>query len=76
VPPNNAAVQDSLRLNEALESVATQNGWAWVDSAAGLRDGEFFAEGMSSDGVHPTQEGARVIGEAIQSAVLEAAGAG
>ncbi|WP_293699381.1 SGNH/GDSL hydrolase family protein [uncultured Agrococcus sp.] len=72
VPPNDLAIENTLQLNESLEITARQNGWTWVDSSAGLREGERFAEGMTYDGVHPTQDGARVIGEAIHAAVLEA----
>lgn len=74
VPPNDYALGKTAELNEYLERVAVREGWIWVDAAAGLRNGDRYAEGMSYDGVHPSEEGARVIGEAIGAAILEAAG--
>lgn len=74
VPPLDGAVEEAERMNAELEDVAHRHDWTWVDSAAGLRDGGAFAEGMSVDGVHPSDAGARVIGEAIAPAVVEAAG--
>lgn len=74
VPPNDYALGRTAALNEYLERLALREGWIWVDSAAGLRNGDRYAEGMSYDGVHPSEEGARVIGEAIGAAILDAAG--
>lgn len=72
VPPLDRSPENATQLNAQLEDLAEQNGWIWVDSSAELRDGDRFADGMAYDGVHPTEEGARVIGEAIQAAILEA----
>jgi lysophospholipase L1-like esterase len=72
VPPNDFASASSHQLNASLEDIAREQGWTWVDAAAGLREGDGYAEGMSYDGVHPTEEGARVLGEAIGPAVIEA----
>ncbi|MCI2265185.1 SGNH/GDSL hydrolase family protein [Sediminivirga luteola] len=69
IPPLDDAPELATELNSYLEDLAGEQGWEWVDAAAGLRDGERFAPGMASDGVHPTQEGARVIGEAVREAV-------
>lgn len=69
VPPNDFAAEETTALNEYLERFAAESGWHWVDAAAGLRDGDRFAAGMSDDGVHPTEQGARLLGEAIGQAV-------
>lgn len=74
VPPIDAAPALATDLNAALEDLARQEGWAWVDAPAELRDGERFAAGMASDGLHPTRRGARVLGGSIREAVLDAAG--
>ncbi|WP_449283781.1 SGNH/GDSL hydrolase family protein [Leucobacter sp.] len=74
VPPNDYALGMTAELNGYLERLAAREEWTWVDAAAGLRSGDRYAEGMSYDGVHPTEEGARVIGEAIGAAILDAAG--
>jgi lysophospholipase L1-like esterase len=76
VPPIDAAPHLATGLNAELEDLAAEEGWEWVDAPAGLRDGARFAEGMASDGLHPTEAGARVIGEAIRGAVLGAGGRG
>ncbi|WP_043502169.1 SGNH/GDSL hydrolase family protein [Georgenia sp. SUBG003] len=71
VPPIDAAPALAAELNTALEALAQDEGWVWVDAPAGLRDGARFADGMTSDGLHPTETGARVLGEAIGAVVRE-----
>lgn len=71
VPPMDLAPENADRMNSLLEQTAAEQGWVWVDSAAGLRDGNVFAHGMTYDGIHPTEAGATVIGEAIRLAILE-----
>ncbi|WP_420113330.1 SGNH/GDSL hydrolase family protein [Pseudactinotalea sp.] len=73
VPPLDAAPQSAVDLNTCLEALAEQHAWTWVDAASGLRENGTFIEGMSTDGVHPSEAGARIIGEAIAAAVLGAA---
>lgn len=73
VPPIDAAPSNATELNAYLEAFAAQHGWMWTDAAQGLRDGDEFADGMAYDGLHPTEEGAQVLGEAIGRAVLRAA---
>ncbi|MFH5823375.1 SGNH/GDSL hydrolase family protein [Georgenia sp. AZ-5] len=70
VPPIDADPRSATELNAALRELADRRGWEWVDAPAGLRDGDRFAPGMASDGLHPTEAGARVIGEAVREAVL------
>lgn len=72
VPPLDRSPEAAQELNTYLQTLADAEGWTWVDASAGLREGRLFAPGMSYDGIHPTAEGARVIGEAIRAAVLEA----
>lgn len=56
--------------NARLEDFVRDRGWEWTDAAAGLRDGGRFRPGMSYDGVHPTEAGAKVLGEALAEAIL------
>ncbi|WP_293699383.1 GDSL-type esterase/lipase family protein [uncultured Agrococcus sp.] len=73
VPPIDPSPGTAEQLNARLENIASENGWFWVDSTVDLRDEDGrFVEGMAYDGVHPTEEGARIIGEAIQAVILEA----
>ncbi|RXZ48657.1 SGNH/GDSL hydrolase family protein [Agromyces fucosus] len=72
IPPMDALPAGAEAYNERLHELATDQGWRWVEASAGLRtaDGR-FADGMSLDGLHPSVEGARVLGEAIASALRE-----
>ncbi|MGY1715099.1 SGNH/GDSL hydrolase family protein [Geodermatophilus sp. SYSU D01106] len=75
VPPRDADPGVAAATNRALEDLAEDEGWLFADSAAGVRSGDRFASGMATDGLHPSEEGAAVIGAALREAVLEAAGA-
>ena len=72
IPPMDALPAGAVAYNERLDDLATDRGWRFIDASAGLRtaDGR-FGEGMSSDGLHPSVEGARVLGAAIATALRE-----
>lgn len=72
VPPIDAAPASATELNESLADLARAQDWTWVDTPAGLRAGEQFADGMADDGLHPNEEGAQVLGEGIGEAVRAA----
>ncbi|GGI44008.1 Lysophospholipase L1 [Agromyces flavus] len=66
VPPMDAFPEGADELNERLEELADDRGWRFVDASAGLRtDDGTFREGMSFDGLHPSEQGARVLADAI-----------
>lgn len=66
IPPMEAFPEDAIEFNEQLEELADDRGWRFVDASAGLRnDDGRFREGMTFDGLHPSEAGARVLGEAI-----------
>lgn len=70
VPPMAAFPEGATELNQALEELAGARGWRFVDASAGLRDADGrYQEGMTSDGIHPSEEGSRVLGEAIAEAL-------
>lgn len=69
VPPNDLDPRAAAAFNEKLAGLAQARGWTLVDAAAGLRSGERFAPGMTTDGIHPTEAGAEVIGGGIAEAV-------
>lgn len=73
VPPRDAAPEVAVATNEVLADLAEQAGWVFADPMAGVREGDRFAPGMSTDGLHPTGAGAAVIGSALRSTVLEVA---
>ncbi|SIO27155.1 SGNH/GDSL hydrolase family protein [Agromyces cerinus] len=72
IPPMDTLPAGAEAYNERLHDLATDQGWRFVDASAGLgtADGR-FGEGMSLDGLHPSAEGARVLGEAIATALRE-----
>jgi lysophospholipase L1-like esterase len=72
IPPMDAFPAGAIELNERLEDLADDRGWTFVDASADLRTGDGrFRPGMSSDGLHPSEEGARVLGEAIAEALRD-----
>lgn len=72
IPPMDAVPEGAVELNERLEELADDRGWRFVDASAGLRtDDGTFREGMSSDGLHPSEQGARVLAEAISQALRD-----
>lgn len=72
IPPVDAFPAGADAYNEDLEDLAGDRGWRFVDASAGLRttDGR-FRDGMSFDGLHPSVDGARVLGEAIAAGLRE-----
>ena len=72
IPPMDALPNGAEAYNGRLEDLAGDRGWRFVDASAGLRtpDGH-YDDGMSSDGLHPSADGARVLGEAIAAELRE-----
>jgi lysophospholipase L1-like esterase len=73
VPPRDADPAVAVATNTALRELADGEGWLFADAAAGVRTGDRYAAGMTTDGLHPSAEGAAVIGAALREAVLRAA---
>ncbi|MEE1622302.1 SGNH/GDSL hydrolase family protein [Zafaria sp. Z1313] len=74
IPPRDGFGGPTLEYNAWLEAFAAEQGWEWVDAAAGLRaadDPGRFAPGMAYDGIHPDHAGARVIGAAVLAHLAE-----
>lgn len=70
IPPNDERPDVPIEHNIQMRAYTESQGWEWVDSASGVRDGDLYADGMTADGVHPTVEAARIMGEAIRAAIL------
>jgi lysophospholipase L1-like esterase len=72
IPPMDAFPDGVEEYNERLDDLADDRGWRFVDASAGLRTADWrFGDGMSSDGLHPSADGARVLGEAIAAELRE-----
>ena len=70
VPPRDDAAIQTAKYNDFLRGLATDRGWLFVDAAAGLRTpAGTFKPGLSDDGVHPTNAGAQILGQAIGEAL-------
>lgn len=72
VPPRADLPHVPAAYNERLRALAEEQGWVFVDAAAGLRSAQRWRAGMSEDGIHPTPQGQLVIGQALRAAILEA----
>lgn len=71
IPPNDFGADAVTRYNAALQGLAAEQGWEFADAAAALRtEHNTYREGLTWDGVHPTVEGARLLGEAIRTHIL------
>lgn len=71
IPPIDFEPELATRFNQQLKQFAMSRGWVYVDPMAGVREGDRFASGMTTDGVHPTEAAAHVIGLALGKAITE-----
>ncbi|WP_336854998.1 SGNH/GDSL hydrolase family protein [Sinomonas albida] len=69
IPPRDSTPRTTSAFNASLRQLAIQRHWAFVDAAAGVRNGDVYAPGMTFDGVRPTKEAAQIIGKAIAGAI-------
>jgi lysophospholipase L1-like esterase len=71
VAPEDEVGEDVAALNAQLAGLAQQHGWQLVDPMGGVGDGAgHYLPGMTDDGVHPTEDGARLIGAAMHPALV------
>jgi lysophospholipase L1-like esterase len=71
IPPNVYAPKVAVALNAALRSLAVDHHWYWVDPWVAVRSGTAYAKGASADGIHPLPPAAKLVGEAMQRAILK-----
>ncbi|MGO2005006.1 MULTISPECIES: SGNH/GDSL hydrolase family protein [Micrococcaceae] len=72
VPPRDEFRARTVEYNAWLHDFVLEQGWGWIDGSRGLRDSthpEVYAAGLSYDGTHPTAEGGRILGSAVQAAL-------
>jgi lysophospholipase L1-like esterase len=70
IAPEDEVADQVADFNARLPALAGREGWQLVDPMGGVSDGRgHYLPGMSDDGVHPTAEGARLIGAALHAAV-------
>jgi lysophospholipase L1-like esterase len=70
IPPVRGLIDATVQLNEFLSRVAYRHGWSFVDAGSAVRGKDCrYRSGMSNDGIRPTPEGARLIGDAVRAAL-------
>lgn len=70
IPPVDAYPAKTKEFNEYLARIAYRHDWSFVDAGSTVRGSNCrYRPGLTSDGIVPTREGARLIGEAIRSAL-------
>lgn len=70
VPPRDMDPASVTRFNEQLADLAASEGWEFTDPMTGIRDGDRYASGMTSDGIHPTEAAATLLGQNLSEALL------
>lgn len=70
IPPIDFEPDLATRFNQQLKRFVMSRGWVFVDPMTGIREGDRFAAGMTTDGVHPTEGAAQVIGAALGQAII------
>lgn len=72
IPPYRSHAGAALRYNDDLRGFAESRGWTWVDPWTAARDGDDWAEGFSTDGMHPAgPKQYAVLGQAFRRIILE-----
>ena len=67
IPPIDDQPQKTADFNVLLSKIAYRHDWSFVDAGSSVaQDDCQFRQGLSTDGVRPTAEGARIIGEAVR----------
>jgi lysophospholipase L1-like esterase len=70
IAPEDEVANAVTAFNTRLPDLAARQGWQFVDPMGSVGDGSgHYAPGMSEDGVHPTEDGARLIGAALHDAL-------
>jgi hypothetical protein len=70
IPPVRGQIEATAQFNEWLARVAFRHGWSFVDAGGAVRTADCkYRRGLSINGLSPNAEGARLIGEAIRSAL-------
>ena len=72
IPPLTGMESNVIRYNADLSALAAARGWTFVDPMAAVSTHGRWLDGMTHDGIHPTAQGAQLIGAGIRAAVLAA----
>lgn len=72
VLPQDDMPEKATEYNDRLRAYTQKQGWLWVDAAAGVRNGDRYKKGLTEDGIHPTTEGAKILGNILEDAIKDA----
>jgi acyl-CoA thioesterase-1 len=70
LPPSDEHPAERGAFNVALAQLATDEGWGYLDPWTSVDAGGRYAPGASADGIHPTPEVARLVGEQVRAELL------
>jgi acyl-CoA thioesterase-1 len=76
IPPSDAHPVERGGFNVALAQLAADEGWGYLDPWTSVDAGGAYAPGASLDGIHPTPEVARLVGEQVRAELLLGGGLG
>jgi hypothetical protein len=69
IPPLTRNAEAATRINTALEKLADESGWLWLDPWELYRDGDDWTKGASLDGLHAALPAYRSAGLVISEAI-------
>jgi hypothetical protein len=70
IPPSDAHPDERSMYDVRLAQLAVDQGWGFIDPWTSVDAGGSYLAGASVDGVHPTQEVARAVGEQLRGELL------
>lgn len=70
VPPRDMDPASVTRFNDQLKELAASEGWKFTDPMTGIRDGDRYGPQMTSDGIHPTESAATLLGANLSESIL------
>jgi hypothetical protein len=70
IPPSDAHPDERSMYDVRLAQLAVEQGWGFLDPWTSVDAGGSYLPGASVDGVHPTQEVARAVGEQLRGELL------
>jgi lysophospholipase L1-like esterase len=74
IPPIDHLAQKTADYNVLLSRIAYRHGWSFVDAGASVvRPDCTYRHDLTTDGIRPSAEGARTIGEAIRAVLTSRA---
>lgn len=71
IPPRNEKTKAASEFNDKLQNFVEDKEWQWADASAVLRDGKSYKDELTNDGIHPTQQGQKLLGAELHAAIID-----